>query len=272
MSAMCTPSRCATPSRQGLTPLRPVTPMGVDLPEDTPSKIRARGAADCASIRRRQQEETAKAELETGRDLHQQMKDDRERRSAHAKGDTALRRDLLARQATHKKGTLEIEAERERESKAREKADQRASDALKELRRQELEAEKREARQSRVEAILHSKAAKDSEQARERSLVKKDYEAGLAERRLKEEEAKAARKAEAEARKTAMLEARDLKIKERALAASLLRAEIEHSREKAKAKEVEEKKAADDHRQALRARAGQYRQDKELAKTSAFAR
>lgn len=54
MSAMCTPSRCATPARQGLTPLRPVTPMGVDLPEDTPSKIRARGAADCASIRRRQ--------------------------------------------------------------------------------------------------------------------------------------------------------------------------------------------------------------------------
>ncbi|CAN0266267.1 unnamed protein product, partial [Ectocarpus fasciculatus] len=57
-----------------------------------------------------------------------------------------------------------------------------------------------------------------------------------------------------------------------ALAASLLRAEIEQSREKAKAKEIEEKKAADDHRQALRARAGQYRQDKELAKTSAFAR
>lgn len=39
--------------------------------------------------------------------------------------------------------------------KAREKGDQRASDALKELRRQELEAEKREARQSRVETILH---------------------------------------------------------------------------------------------------------------------
>lgn len=35
---------------------------------------------------------------------------------------------------------------------------------------------------------------------------------------------------------------------------------------------VQEKKAADEHRQALRARAGQYRQDKELAKTSAFAR
>ena len=48
MSALCTPRRA------GRAPLRPVTPMGQDLPEDTPSKIRARNAAECAEIRRRQ--------------------------------------------------------------------------------------------------------------------------------------------------------------------------------------------------------------------------
>lgn len=52
MSAMC------TPRRGGRAPLRPVTPLGVDLPEDTPSKIRARNAMECASIRRRQVKET----------------------------------------------------------------------------------------------------------------------------------------------------------------------------------------------------------------------
>lgn len=48
MSALC------TPRRTGRAPLRPVTPMGQDLPDDTPSKIRARNAAECAGIRRRQ--------------------------------------------------------------------------------------------------------------------------------------------------------------------------------------------------------------------------
>lgn len=39
--------------------------------------------------------------------------------------------------------------------KAREQDERRATDALKELRRLELEAEKREIRQSRVERVLH---------------------------------------------------------------------------------------------------------------------
>eukprot|EP00752_Nemacystus_decipiens_P003538 g3264.t1 len=266
MSAMC------TPRRGGRTPLRPVTPMGVDLPEDTPSKIRARNAMECASIRRLQQEETAKAELETGLDLHRQMAEDRTRRAANAKADAELRRELFARQTAHKQAAQQLEAEQERRDKEREKDERKASDALKELRRLELEAEKKEMRRSKAETILHSKQAKDSEEARERSLAKKDYENGLAERRRTEELAKAAKKAEVEARKAAILEARDLKIKERALAASLLRAEIERSRNEAKEREEEAKRAAEDHRQALRERADEYRRNKELAKTSAFSR
>eukprot|EP00903_Cladosiphon_okamuranus_P017585 g16197.t1 len=266
MSAMC------TPRRGGRAPLRPVTPMGVDLPEDTPSKIRARNALECASIRRRQQEETAKAELETGLDLHHQMKEDRARKAADAKADAELRRDLFARQTAHKQAVLQQEAEREWREKEREKEDRKASDALKELRRLELEAEKREMRQSRAERIHHTRQARESQEALERSLAKMDYENGLAERRRAEELAKAVKKAEVEARKAAILEARDLKIKERALAASVLRAEIEQARNEAKAKEEEEKRVAEDHRQALRARADEYRQNKELAKTSAFSR
>ncbi|CAN0336865.1 unnamed protein product [Pylaiella littoralis] len=266
MSAMC------TPRGKGRALLRPVTPMGVDLPEDTPSKIRARNALECAGIRRRQQEEVVKAELDTGLDLHQQMKEDRARRAGNAKADAALRRDLAARQTAHRNGIREQEAERERMEKAREQDERRATDALKELRRLELEAEKREIRQSRVERVLHSKETKSSEEALERSTVKKEYQEGLAERRRKEELEKAAKKADVEARKAAILEARDLKIKERALAASVLRAEIEHAREVAKANEAANKRTAEEHRQALRARADQYRKDKELAKTSAFSR
>lgn len=41
----------STPSRR-TKPLRPLTPLGQDLPEDTPSKIRARHARDCAALRR----------------------------------------------------------------------------------------------------------------------------------------------------------------------------------------------------------------------------
>lgn len=62
------------------------------------------------------------------------------------------------------------------------------------------------------------------------------------------------------------------RIKERAVAAAMLRAEIESGREEAKSREASKQKAADEHRKMLRERASKYRQDKELAKTSAFAR
>ena len=52
----------------------------------------------------------------------------------------------------------------------------------------------------------------------------------------------------------------------------MLRAEIESAREEAKSREASKQKAADEHREMLRERASKYRQDKELAKTSAFAR
>ncbi|CAM9847288.1 unnamed protein product [Scytosiphon promiscuus] len=265
MSAMCTP-------RARRTPLRPVTPMGVDLPEDTPSKIRARNAMECASIRRKQREEAARAELETGLDLHHQMKEERARKAATAKADAELRRELTARQTAHKHSVLQEEVGRRKRLCVRGGYRGRADDALKELKRLELETEKQEGRQTRAERMLHSKQAKQSEQARELQAVKKDYEDGLKERRRKEEEAKAAKKAEVEARKAAILEARDLKIKERALAASMLRAEIEQAREEAKAREEEAKGAAEENRRELRARANRYREDKELAKTSAFSR
>lgn len=51
-------------------------------------------------------------------------------------------------------GTVTLQAERERREKERERDDRKADDALKELRRLELEAEKREIRQSRAERIL----------------------------------------------------------------------------------------------------------------------
>lgn len=62
------------------------------------------------------------------------------------------------------------------------------------------------------------------------------------------------------------------RIKERALAAAKLRMEMEKAREVAKAKEEDRRKEAEEHREMLRARAGTYRADKELAKTSFYTR
>lgn len=246
--------------------------MGQDLPEDTPSKIRARNAAECAGIRRRQEKDSAVAELETGISLHKQLEQDRERRAAVAKADAALRRDLLARQAEHKRSTLAEDAEREKQEAAREIEERKASDAVKELLKREHEVEKKEKRRCEVEAISLLKDAKITAEARERSAAARDYSKGIAERRQKEEKAKVLRKAEVADRKAAMLEARERRIKERAVAAAMLRAEIESAREEAKGRAASKQKAADEHREMLRERASKYRQEKELAKTSAFAR
>lgn len=59
---------------------------------------------------------------------------------------------------------------------------------------------------------------------------------------------------------------------ERAAAIEAMRQEVEAAREAAKAREAERIKAAEEHRQTLRARAPDYKQSREVAKTSAFAR
>lgn len=60
--------------------------------------------------------------------------------------------------------------------------------------------------------------------------------------------------------------------RDRALAAAALRAEVERQREEARASEEEKRKAAEERRQLLRDRASQYREDKQLLKTSAYTR
>ncbi|CAM9885509.1 unnamed protein product, partial [Laminaria digitata] len=205
-------------------------------------------------------------------DRRAQREQDRERRAAVAKTDAALRRDLLARQAEHKRSTIVADAERQKQEAARELEERKASDAFKELLKLEKEGETKEKRRCEVEAISQLKNAKVTAEARERSAAARDYSTGIAERRQKEEKAKVLRKEEVADRKAAMLEARERRIKERAVAAAMLRAEIESAREKAKEKEASKQKAADEHREMLRGRASKYRQDKELAKTSAFAR
>lgn len=51
-----------------------------------------------------------------------------------------------------------------------------------------------------------------------------------------------------------------------------MKKEVEASREASKAREAERRKVAEERREALRARAPEYRQRKDVAKVSAFAR
>lgn len=60
--------------------------------------------------------------------------------------------------------------------------------------------------------------------------------------------------------------------RERANEAAAQQAEIEHTKEWAKVNAADKYRMAEQHRLELRARANKYRKDKELAKTSAFAR
>ncbi|CAM9515569.1 unnamed protein product [Ascophyllum nodosum] len=261
----------ATP-RPRRTPLRPVTPLGQDLPEDTPSKVRLRGAVDSAGIRRRQEAEIREADLQVGLDLHVKLTEDRERKAEQIKADVALRRQLFTRQKEHKIATRQIEAEQEEASKARDNEQRKTMLTCKEEKKRELEAEKRMERKMMAETVAHEKRIKAVQEAREREVLAKEYAGKLAESRKKAEKEKLTRKEEMASRKAAILEAREKRARDRALAAATFRAEVEQRNEEAKAVEKDRRKAANEVRQSLRARAGHYREDKELLKSSAFAR